>query len=170
MRVTGLDPESVQADRQVLQALSDAGVRLTLRGDGVEVTRERLAAFEFDLTDAPDLLPPLAALASRCEGTTVIRNTDRTIHKESNRVEAIATEFRKLGVEVVATGDRLEITGGPVRGGTGDAHGDHRVAMALAVAGTAADGPVVIEGAEHVAKSYPDFFDDLAAAGAEVSA
>jgi len=168
MRVTGLDPHSTQADRRVINVLERAGARVIHHGDGAEVARGPLTAFEFDLTDAPDLLPPLAALASHCEGTTILRHTDRTIHKESNRGVAIASEFSGLGVRVAVKGDTLEITGGPVDGGSGDAHGDHRVAMALAAAAVAANGPIEIEGAEHVAKSYPRFFDDLTAAGGEL--
>ncbi len=170
MRVSGLDPHSTQADRRVLRVLERAGAEVTHHDDGAEVARGELASFEFDLTDAPDLLPPLAALASHCEGTSVLHHTDRTIHKESNRVEAIASEFSGLGVHVEVGSGTLAITGGPVRAGSGNAHGDHRVAMALAVAACAAAGPVEIEGAEHVAKSYPRFFDDLTTAGGELSA
>ncbi len=168
MRVTGLDPASVQADRQILEVLATAGADIIGHDDGAEVSRERLRAFDFDLTDAPDLLPPLAALACHCEGTSVLRHTERTIHKESNRAKAIATEFAALGVRVATTRETLEITGGPVSAGKGDAHGDHRVAMALAAAACAARGPIAIDGAEHVAKSYPRFFDDLAAAGGQL--
>lgn len=170
LRVTGLDPHSAQADRRVLNVLERAGANVIHYDDGAEVSRGELTAFEFDLIDAPDLLPPLAALAAHCEGTSVLRHTDRTIHKESNRVEAVASEFSGLGIRVAAKKDTLEITGGPVSGGRGDAHGDHRVAMALAAAACTATGPIEIEGAEHVAKSYPRFFDDLTAAGGKVGA
>jgi 3-phosphoshikimate 1-carboxyvinyltransferase len=168
MRVTGLDPRSAQADRRVLEVLERAGASVIHHDDGAEVSRGDLTAFEFDLTDAPDLLPPLAALAAHCEGTSVLRHTDRTIHKESNRVEAVASEFSGLGIRVAVKKDTLEICGGPVSAGSGDAHGDHRVAMALAATACAANGPIEIEGAEHVAKSYPQFFDDLTAAGGDL--
>ena len=168
MRVTGLDPASAQADRQVLDVLEAGGATVIRHDDGAEVSSGQLRAFEFDLTDAPDLLPPLAALAACSEGTSVLRHTERAIHKESNRAEAMASEFAGLGVRVAATGESLEITGGPITAGRVDAHGDHRVAMALAIAACAADGPIAIDGAEHVAKSYPRFFEDLADSGGQV--
>ncbi|MHC4470092.1 MAG: 3-phosphoshikimate 1-carboxyvinyltransferase [Planctomycetota bacterium] len=168
IRVTGLDPESAQADRKVLDILEAAGARVVRHADGAEVERGDLRAFEYDATDAPDLLPPLAALACYCEGTSVLRCVERLKHKECDRAVAVAREFSGLGVRVAVRGDVLEIQGGPLDGGRAQSHGDHRVVMALAAAGVAAGGPVSIEGAEHVAKSYPRFFEDLVAVGVEV--
>jgi len=165
MKVTGLDPASTQADRRILEALGAAGAGVTRLPDGAEVERADLRAFEFDVTDAPDLLPPLAALACHCEGTSVLRGVCRLRHKECDRAGAVARELSGLGVRAVVEDDVLEIRGGPVEGGRGRSHGDHRVAMALAAAAVAARGPVEIEGAEHVAKSYPRFFEDLDAIG-----
>ncbi len=168
LRVTGLDPASLQADRRVLDALHEAGAGVAEHPDGAEAARGRLRGFRFDATDSPDLFPPLAALACHCEGTTVLRGVNRLRHKESDRAAALAREFSGLGIRVETQGDDLAITGGPVRGGRAESHGDHRVAMAVAVAAVAARGPVRIEGAEHVGKSYPRFFADLAAAGGRV--
>jgi 3-phosphoshikimate 1-carboxyvinyltransferase len=168
IRVAGLDPASAQADRRVLDVIARAGARVVATPDGAEVSRDRLRAFEFDLRDAPDLLPPLAVLASSAEGTSVLSGTGRLRHKESDRAGALARELGGLGVRVTLREDALEVTGGPVRGGSARSHGDHRMAMALAVAAVTARGPVAIEGAGDVAKSYPRFFEDLAAAGVAV--
>jgi len=169
IRVTGLDPESVQADRRVIDVIEAAGAKVTHHADGAEVENSALRGFEFDVTDAPDLLPPLAALACRCEGYSVFHGVDRLRHKECDRTDAVATELVKLGVGVTVDEDRMTIRGGPLSGGSTEAHGDHRIAMALATAGVIADGPVEIEGTEHVVKSYPDFFADLAMTGGRVA-
>ena len=163
IRVIGLDPESTQADRQVLDILAAAGARVSRLAEGAEVEHDRLRAFEFDATDAPDLVPPLAALACYCEGTSVFTGVGRLKYKESSRAEIVAREFSGLGVRIDARDDTLAIRGGPIQGGSARSHGDHRIAMALAAAAVAARGPVAIDGVEHVAKSYPRFLEDLAA-------
>lgn len=163
IRVTGLDPDSDQADRRVLEILADAGARVTRLAGGAEVERNSLKGFRFDATDAPDLVPPLAALACHCEGTSVLTGVRRLRYKESSRAEIVARELAGLGVHIDAGDDTLVVRGGPVRGGSARSHGDHRIAMALAAASVAACGPVAIDGLEHVAKSYPGFLRDLAA-------
>jgi 3-phosphoshikimate 1-carboxyvinyltransferase len=168
LRVTGLAPDSLQADRRVLDALRAAGAEVSEHPDGAETARGRLRGFSFDATDSPDLFPPLAALACHCEGTTVLHGVSRLRHKESDRAATLAREFESLGIRIETRGDALAITGGPVRAGRAQSHGDHRVAMALATAAVAARGPIRIEGAGHVAKSYPRFFADLATAGGRV--
>jgi 3-phosphoshikimate 1-carboxyvinyltransferase len=162
IRVTGLDPDSVQADRRILDILADAGARVARLADGAEVEHGSLRAFRFDATDAPDLVPPLAALACHCAGTTVLTGVRRLRYKETSRAEIVARELSALGVRIDAGADTLVISGGPLRGGSARSHGDHRIAMALAAAAVGARGPVAIEGVEHVAKSYPGFLDDLA--------
>ncbi len=166
--VTGLDPASVQGDRLVLQALVAAGAGVEIRPEGVEVTRGDLRAFAFDVTDVPDLLPPLAALACHCRGETVLFGVSRVRRKECDRAEAVAAELTGLGARIEVRGDAMRITGGALAGGTARSHGDHRVAMAVAAAAVAARGPVAVEGAEHVSKSYPGFFRDLARVGGTV--
>jgi 3-phosphoshikimate 1-carboxyvinyltransferase len=159
--ITGLDPQSPQADRAVVDALKSAGARVTPDSDSVRVEKAELRAFEFDATDCPDLFPPLVALAVSCQGISVLHGAHRLAHKESNRAQALALEFEKLGVHVKVLGDRLEVTGGPVRAGVVDSHNDHRIAMAAAVAALGAEGPVTITSDEAVSKSYPQFFSDL---------
>jgi len=168
IRVKGLDMSSLQPDRVVLDVLEEAGARIVRGADGAEVERGPLRAFRFDASDAPDLVPPLAALACHCEGTSVLKGAGRLKFKESDRAAALAEELGALGARVALAGGVLEITGGPLRGGIGRTRGDHRVAMALAAAAVAARAPVTIEGAEHAAKSYPRFFEDLASAGGKI--
>ncbi len=168
--VDNLNPNSLQADRAIVEALMRAGASMDFCGHVLTVRRsENLRGFEFDATDCPDLFPALAALAAFCEGRTVLRGTTRLTHKESDRAATIAAEFAKLGVEIdLSQRDVMAIRGlaDPngslaVRDALLDSHNDHRIAMATAVAALRASQPVMIEGAEAVDKSYPCFWNDL---------
>ncbi len=166
--VTGLSLSSPQADRRILEALGASGAVVAAAADRVTVSKGTLKGFSFDATDCPDLLPPLVALACHCEGTTRLKGASRLRHKESDRARALSEEFGRLGAAVHVAADEIEVMGGPPDGGTAASRGDHRIAMALAAAAAAARGPVRIEGAECVAKSYPAFFDDLAGTGGRI--
>ncbi len=161
--VKNISTLSKQADVAICDALVRAGAELTSESDMVSAAHKELHGFEFDATNCPDLFPALATLAAAAEGESRIKGTHRLEHKESNRAEAIRTEFGKLGIEVdLSEEDIMIIRGGAIRGGVEvDSHGDHRMAMTLAVAGLLSDGGVTIHGAESVAKSYPDFFETL---------
>lgn len=156
-----IDVNADQADRAVLEALRKAGAHVRISDDSVHVARRKLAAFQFDATDCPDLFPPLAALALGCEGNTVIKGATRLRYKESDRATALLTELKKLGATLHLEDDLMTIVGRRPTGGTGDSHGDHRIAMALATAGLISENGVRIEGWPCVAKSYPHFFSDL---------
>jgi 3-phosphoshikimate 1-carboxyvinyltransferase len=159
--VDGLAPASAQADRAILQALDAAGAQVRWEGPGLRVTRDRLRAFEFDATDCPDLFPPLAALACHARGTSRIAGVARLGHKESDRGAALVSEFSAMGAVLLVRDGIMEITGGPLEGGTVDPHNDHRMAMACAVAALASRIGATMEGEACVAKSYPDFFQAL---------
>ena len=134
--------------------------------NAVEVSAADLKAFEFDATESPDLFPPLAVLASYARGVSEIKGASRLIHKESNRALALIEEFGKMNISIEMKGDALLITGGKIKGACVDSHNDHRIAMAAAVAALGAAGPVTVKDSDCVAKSYPEFFNDLAKAGA----
>ncbi len=153
---------SRQADVAITTALVRAGAEVVSDDESVTVRQRPLRAFEFDATDSPDLFPALAALAAACEGESIIYGTHRLEHKESNRAEAIRTEYAKLGIDVELDGDMMRIRGGQICGGTKvETYGDHRMAMSLALSALRADEPITICNAECIAKSYPDFFEVL---------
>ena len=154
---------SKQADVAVCRALVAAGAELISEHDTITAAHRPLHGFEFDATHCPDLFPALATLAAAAEGESTIIGTHRLEHKESNRAEAIAREFGRLGIEVdLDTDNVMKIRGGKIVGGVEvDSHGDHRMAMTLAVTGLISERGVTITGAECVAKSYPNFFEDI---------
>ena len=163
--VGGLKKDSLQADREILSALKDAGADLRWNAEDLEVRKSPLRAFSFDASDSPDLFPPLVALACACEGKSRIKGISRLSGKESNRALTLRSEFEKLGASISLDGDWMEICGGSLRSAGIDSHNDHRIAMACAVAACGIEGGVDIEGEGCVAKSYPDFFEVLESLG-----
>lgn len=169
VRVTGLRTTSKQSDMAVLNALESAHANVNI-GDGfVEVSRSDLKSFEFDATESPDLFPPLVALAAYCRGESYIKGVSRLVHKESNRADALTSEFTRMGIEIKTEGDTMVIKGGRIKEASVSSHGDHRIAMAAAIAALGAEGEIVIDNPECVAKSYTDFFEDLKKTGADIS-
>jgi 3-phosphoshikimate 1-carboxyvinyltransferase len=166
--VTGLRKDSRQSDVSILNALRDAGVRMNVSEDKIEISKSDLKAFEFDATESPDLFPPLVALASYCKGISVIKGVSRLKHKESDRALALREEFGKLNIGIEIKDDFMYITGGQPQGGRVESHDDHRIAMALAVTSLGATGNVYIRDSQCVAKSYPGFYGDLRHLGAIV--
>lgn len=159
--VSNLAKESTQPDRNILLALKAAGADVRQDDQVVETAKRPLRAFEFDATHCPDLFPPLAALAANCEGTSTIRGVGRLRSKESDRAATIMDVFGKMGIHVSMHDDTMTITGGSLKQASIQSHGDHRIAMAGAIAALNADGPVRIDHAEAVSKSYPGFFHEL---------
>ncbi|WP_418271534.1 3-phosphoshikimate 1-carboxyvinyltransferase [Intestinimonas sp.] len=156
VEILGLNPRSAQGDRCIVP------YHMQLCGPGEA---------ELDVSQCPDLVPPLAAHAALRQGITRIVNAARLRIKESDRLTAVAQVLTALGADVVEGADRLTITGQPegLAGGvTVDSHNDHRIAMMAAVAATRCAAPVTITGAECVAKSYPDFWEDYERLGGQI--
>ena len=168
--VRGLDLASTQADKAIIDALMAANAGIAMDAKGIQLVPAEMTGFEFDATDCPDLFPPLVALAAYCKGTTSIKGVSRLTHKESNRALTLQDEFGKMGVRIELNDDVMIIQGGKgVRGARVHSRHDHRIAMACAVAALKAGSETVIEEAQAVKKSYPDFYNDLEKLGADVS-
>jgi len=109
-----------------------------------------------------DEIPVLAVVATQAEGRTVIRDAAELKVKESNRIATVAEELRKMGAQVDETSDGLIIEGPTsLQGALLDSHGDHRIGMAMAVAGLASEGEVRVKGAEAISVSFPNFAEIL---------
>ncbi len=160
--VDNLNPRSSQGDKGILEALKASGASVNVAGEVIRVEKHKLNAFSFDATDCPDLFPPLAALAAHCHGTSRIRGVSRLRAKESDRAATLMDIFSKTGIAIRLEKDTMLVEGGKPQAATVESHGDHRIAMAAAVTALNGTGPVHIEGAEAVNKSYPGFFKDLA--------
>lgn len=152
--IQGLNPDSVQGDRQI----GTLYWKLARPGD-----------VDIDLSQCPDLAPPLAAMAAVRKGTTRFVHAGRLRMKESDRLETIARTLNALGAKAQVGEDTLTLEGvDHLEGGTVDGCNDHRIAMMAAVAAVACKEPVTILGAECVKKSYPRFWEDYTALGGEI--
>jgi 3-phosphoshikimate 1-carboxyvinyltransferase len=161
-KLSGLSLTSLQADKQILIAFEAANCVVDQKEDFLTVDGTNRKAFEFDATQCPDLFPALVTLASSCKGISVIQGVDRLANKESNRGLTLQSEFGKLGVQIDLLGDEMLIHGtGKITGGLVESHHDHRIAMCLAIAGFVSEGPIIIQDAEAVTKSYPAFWEQL---------
>lgn len=168
--VTGLNPDSPQGDKAILDILRRMGAAVETAGESVTVSPGALHGIAQDMADIPDLAPifSVAAAAART-GETAIQNAARLRLKESDRLAAIHRMLGSLGVSCTETADGLLIPGGQsISGGETSGFGDHRMVMAAAIASVLAETPVTIDGAEAVEKSYPHFFEDFKRLGGMV--
>lgn len=160
---------SKQGDSEIINVLKQMGADVhwdTEKGI-VTVKRKTLKGIMFDAGATPDLVPTVAVLAAVADGVTVIGNAKHVRYKETDRLHAMALELSKMGIMVKEDPDSLTITGGKLTGA--DLHGwhDHRIVMALTLAGMVA-GNTTIDTAESVSISYPDFFEEMKSIGAKI--
>ena len=167
VEVENLNPESLQGDKMILNLLRDMGAWVKVEKDSVIVRRSRLKAIQADLSDCIDLLPTMAVLAATADGVSEFVGIERARLKESNRVSALREGLERMGIEVDEERDRLTITGSEPRGSVIDTKDDHRIAMAFSILGSVV-GETIINDAECVSKTYPEFWDILESIGGRV--
>ncbi len=160
VKVLNTYPDMLQGDIRLLRLLESMGCRVKVERDGIRVAGARLKAVDTDMSDMPDMVPTLAVIAAFAEGRTHIRNIGHLRIKESNRIEAVVAQLKKMGVLAVDNGDSLEVVGGSPHGAEIETYDDHRIAMSFAIAGMRVPG-VDITDPGCVAKSFPDFWKVL---------
>jgi 3-phosphoshikimate 1-carboxyvinyltransferase len=166
---SNLNLESSQGDIAVMEVLKGMGAKIKINKSKVTVEPSCLKGIEIDASEIPDLIPALAVAACSAEGETFIYNAGRLRMKESDRLFSIAETLTSLGADVSEGKDSLTIRGGKkLKGGKVFSHGDHRIVMMSAMASLISEEEIIIESAEAVNKSYPNFFDDLASLGAVI--
>ncbi len=163
--VKGLNLESIQGDKAIVELLTDFGAKVHRETDGVTIRRSELCAMDIDVSEIPDLVPILAVLGANARGKTTLYNGGRLRYKETDRLKTTALMINAMGGSAVWCSDRLEITGTGFTGGIVSTFGDHRIAMAAAIGGLCSQGTVGILDADSVAKSYPNFFEEMKALG-----
>jgi len=167
--IKGLDTKSLQADLSVLDILPLAGAAVSQEEESgiVHVVRGPLRGFEVDASNCPDLVPVMSVLAAFCQGESTITGVARLATKESNRPGVIVEMLKAMGVYARLSGDKLHIdghtlesrllTGCLLKGGNYPTYGDHRIAMALAVASLGSDSQIVMDDVTCMDKSFPAF-------------
>ena len=165
--VENLNPESLQGDKVILDFLRDMGASVTANKNSVTVRRSRLNGIKADLSNCIDLLPTMAVLAAASDGVSELGGIERARLKESDRVSALKEGLDGMDIKVKEERNKLTITGSEPRGSVIDSKGDHRIAMAFSILGSLAGG-TIINNAECVSKTYPEFWDKLKSIGGEV--
>jgi len=169
--VQGLDFNDSQGDKQVFEYLQQMGAALDTSGSELHIRRsESLRGIRMDLSDTPDALPMLAVVGCCCEGETVLENVAMARIKETDRIAVMCVELSKMGAQIEEKPDGLVIRKSALRGASVNGHDDHRVIMALAVAGLIAEGETRINSAESVRITYPTFVSSMQAIGARMTA
>ncbi|MFQ6123465.1 MAG: 3-phosphoshikimate 1-carboxyvinyltransferase [Candidatus Heimdallarchaeota archaeon] len=172
VRIRNLTLNARQGDAFIIQALRTMGAEIQVNPQRKKIIIKGgnpLIGATFDCSSTPDLLPILGVLGAFAQGETKLINCPHARLKESDRINTTTTELRRLGVTVKEESDGITIQGAQsIRGGRVKTYGDHRIAMAFAVAGLSSKTPIVIDQPEVVSMSYPRFFEDLKELGAKI--
>lgn len=169
----GLNANSTQGDRITLDILQRSDIQFYWKGDTLIFlpnAQKPTAPVEIDMANCPDLGPVLSSFLAFCQGETTMTNAGRLRIKESDRIAAMESELKKLGVQAHSTQDTFTIKGPSVITDNQivSGHNDHRIVMALAVIALVANKNITITDAQAVNKSWPSFFEDLQKIGAQV--
>lgn len=164
IEIANLDPQSLQPDLAIVEIIRKCGAEVKFENGAFRINKPAngLAAFDYDATNSPDLIPNLVVLASQCSGKSTIRGAARLRNKESDRRAAILGELAKVGIRVaLRDDDTFEIIGGvqtSAEKACVSSHSDHRIIMALCLAGLLAGRSLQFDSTVAVGKSYPEFF------------
>jgi 3-phosphoshikimate 1-carboxyvinyltransferase len=164
LTLSNVDMLDIQGDKEVVYLLKKMGAHLEIDEKEKKLfvkSGSVLRGAHMDVNDCIDALPILAVAACHAQGTTHLTNAAIAKHKECNRLQCIAKELRKMGADIEELDDGLVIHGRELHGGRVDSHGDHRLAMSLAIAGLGAYGETIVTDIDCVAKTFPTFATDF---------
>ena len=162
----GLDFSDRQPDKAVVDYLKAMGADVTTGKKSVTVRAKHLKGIEIDMNATPDALPAMAVVAAFAEGTTRLVNVPQARAKETDRIKCMAEELKKLNVDVEELPDGLIIRHSKPKPARLDARGDHRLVMALSLAGLAVEGQCVIDTAEAMNVTFPEYVKLMKSIGA----
>jgi 3-phosphoshikimate 1-carboxyvinyltransferase len=154
----GLDMQDPQGDKQVVSLLEQMGCLIEENGTDLTIEGRPLKGITADLNNIPDALPALAVAACFAAGRTELLNVPQARLKETDRIKVMSAELTKMGGKVHELPDGLIIESSPLKGTKVAGHADHRVVMALSVAGLASEGITTVDTAEAAAVTFPEFF------------
>lgn len=166
--IEGLDLNDTQGDKAVLDYLRQMGAEIKIENDKIIVKKSNLIGKDLDLNATPDALPAMAVVACFAKGKTTLYNVPQARIKETDRIAVMHEELTKLGGKITEMADGLTIEGNPLKGGVVDGRKDHRVIMALSIAGLATEEPVEVLNAEAIDVTFPNFPQLLESLGAEI--
>jgi 3-phosphoshikimate 1-carboxyvinyltransferase len=164
----GLSMSDSQGDKEVLTMLSGMGTSIEATPEGILVSPGELTGAELDLNSTPDALPALAVVGCCARGKTVLRNVPQARIKETDRIRVMATELSKMGAAIEELEDGLIIRESRLTGARVHGHHDHRVVMALSLAGMVAEGETEVDTAESIGVTFPGYVQKMQALGARI--
>jgi 3-phosphoshikimate 1-carboxyvinyltransferase len=166
--IKGLDFSDHQGDKKVFEFLESMGVELEHTDEGVIVKGKPLKGVEIDMNNTPDALPALAVTACFAEGQTKLYNVAQARLKECDRIAAITRELKKMGADIEEMENGLIIQCSKLQGSIVHGYDDHRMVMALTLAGMGAEGQTKVDTAQAVSVTYPGFYNDFKSLGAQL--
>ena len=160
IEVKGLKNNSLQGDKRIIEILKEFGAAITMNEGSVTIRKGSLSGITVDASNIPDLIPAVCAVAALAKGETRILNAERLRMKETDRIKSTIGVLSALGADIRSEGDIMIINGQEtLKGGETKSYGDHRIAMAAAVAACGCRNDVIVEEAECVSKSFPGFWE-----------
>lgn len=164
-----LDMDDKQGDKQLIYILQEMGADIGIGDSQIKIQKGgELKGRKIDCCDIPDLMPTLAVIGTQSEGATELFNIEHTQIKETNRIASMVDGLRRLGARIEEKKDSLKIYQSDLRGARVAGYGDHRTVMALTLAGLLAEGQTIIDTAESVSKTFPNFAEALKSIGAQI--
>jgi 3-phosphoshikimate 1-carboxyvinyltransferase len=168
VKIVGLDMNDTQGDKAVVDYLQRMGAEIHIGENEIVVGRKTLHGAQIDMNATPDALPAMAVTACFADGPTKLYNVPQARIKETDRIAVMAAELTKLGATIRELPDGLEIEPSKLHGGKVEGHDDHRIVMAMSLAGLLTDEPVVVHGAEAAAVTFPTYIDLMRQIGAKM--
>ncbi|MBN1787890.1 MAG: 3-phosphoshikimate 1-carboxyvinyltransferase [Sedimentisphaerales bacterium] len=166
--ITGLDFSDSQPDKAVADYLKQMGAKIDITAEGVHIKTSQLKGADIDMNRTPDALPAMAVTAAMAQGTTTLGNVPQARGKETDRITCMAQELTKLGIKTEELPDGLIVHGGKLKAANLSGRGDHRIVMALSLAAMALDEPCVIDTAEAMNVTFPDYVKLMKSLGANI--
>jgi 3-phosphoshikimate 1-carboxyvinyltransferase len=164
----GLDFSDSQPDKAVVDYLKAMGVEISIEANSVMIKATPLKGIEIDMNKTPDALPAIAVTAAFAEGTTRLVNVQQARGKETDRIKCMAEELKKMSVNVEELPDGLIIEGGRPKPADLNGRSDHRIVMALSLAGLKLNGQCTVDTAEAVNVTFPDYVELMKSIGADM--
>jgi len=165
----GLDMNDSQGDKAIVKMLEEMGAKVEIATNKIRIKRGNLIGREFDLNATPDALPALAVVGCFAKGTTKLLNVPQARLKETDRIKVMCEELTKMGANIKELPDGLIISESKLKPAELDGHYDHRIVMALAIAGMAVDGKTTVDTVESVSITFPNFVELMQHLGAKIS-
>jgi 3-phosphoshikimate 1-carboxyvinyltransferase len=166
----GLDMNDTQGDKAVVDYLRQMGAKVEVREGAIRVQAGELRGVDLDLNATPDALPMMAVVGCFAKGTTRLLNVPQARIKETDRITVMCAELKKMGAKISELKDGLVVEQSKLKGAKVNGHGDHRIVMALAVAGLCSPGQTLIDTAEAVGVTFPTFLECMRDLGAKIVA